>query len=172
MRRSTRQRPQKAASHVVVRGCKLSRRRIMAIKAVVRKSRRLSRTSISLILCKRFKFYQPNGWPKDRAMRGILRALKSAGYLKLPPSRKLSQNPKINFRTTSVEKPDSSPVTNVDWSELKISAAKERKQIRMWDYLVDEHHYLGKKTIVGKNYGSLCICITGQLRALPGVIHR
>ena len=111
----------------------------------------LSRTAISLKLCRRFNFNQPNGWPKDRAMRDVLRKLDANGFIRLPPSRKLKQNPKINYSASLAASIDRTPLTQINWGDLSVLRAKEREQIHLWDYLVDAHHYLGAKTIVGRN---------------------
>ncbi len=135
---------------LTVRGCKLTKRRIVSIRKLISQNQKLSRTGISLILCRRFNYNQPNGWPKDRAMRDILRRLDTKNFIRLPPSKKLAQNPRARLESIGATV-DKSPLTEISWNELKIIRAKEREQVRLWDYLVDAHHYLGKKTIVGRN---------------------
>jgi len=88
-------------------------------------------------------------------MRDILRRLEAAGFIKLPPSQKLKQNPKIHLGDRFDTAIDKTPITEITWAELTLSQAKEREQVQLWDYLVETHHYLGKKTIVGRNLRQL-----------------
>lgn len=140
---------------ISIRGCRLTKRRILAIRRLIGKSPDFGRTAISLQLCKKFDFKQQNGWPKDRAMRDILRRLDALNLIRLPESRKLEQNPKI-YAAQLLQAPiDRTPISKVSWDQLTLKHAKERDQCRTWDYLVDAHHYLGRKTIVGRNLRQL-----------------
>lgn len=136
---------------ITVRGCRLTKRRIVAIRRLISKKRGLSRTAVSLELCKRFNFNQPNGWPKDRAMRDVLRRLDAEGFIRLPASRKLKQNPKFNFSSSLAAAIDTTPLTEIPWNDLTVLRAKEREHIQLWGHLIDSYHYLGTKTIVGRN---------------------
>jgi hypothetical protein len=138
-----------------IRGCRLTKRRILAIRRLISKSPGLSRTAISLKLCDKFGFRQQNGWPKDRAMRDILRRLEALNLIRLPESRKAGQNSKVYVTGLSCTAVDRTPITGITWDQLSLAHAKERDQCRMWDYLIDTHHYLGRKTIVGRNLRQL-----------------
>ena len=94
-------------------------------------------------------------------MRDILRRLEAARFIKLPPPLKTMQNPKIDFANDFSSRVDTTQVTQIDWNEVTVVEASEREQIQLWDYLVDSHHYLGKKTIVGRNLRQL-ICVANQ----------
>lgn len=122
---------------------------------MISKSPDLGRTAISLKLCEKFKFKQQNGWPKDRAMRDILRRLEALNLITLPPSRKAAQNPKVYVVKSLYDAIDQTPITKVGWDQLSLMRAEERDQCRMWDYLIESHHYLGRRTIVGRNLRQL-----------------
>jgi len=144
-------RPAKHIQTLTVRGCKITKRRVLAMRRLIATEAGLSRTALSLKLCKRFNFRQQNGWPKDRAMRDVLRRLEKERFIRLPKPKKLNQNPKISPSVHLGAAIDETPVTELSWRDLTLVRAKEREQIYLWDYLVDTHHYLGKKTIVGRN---------------------
>jgi hypothetical protein len=136
---------------ITVRGFRLTRRRIQTIRAFISSAPDFGRTAISLALCKKFNFKQPNGWPKDRAMRDILRRLHASRHIVLPASRKRGQNPAPVTPAFVKKLIDKTPIKNLSLSELHVVPAKTRQEVQLWDHLVDEHHYLGRKTIVGRN---------------------
>jgi Domain of unknown function (DUF4338) len=84
-------------------------------------------------------------------MRDVLRRLEKEGLVRLPKPKKLRQNPKISLAPRFATGIDETPLSELCWRDLTVVRAKEREQIYLWDYLVDTHHYLGKKTIVGRN---------------------
>ncbi len=134
---------------LVIRGFALTQRRLKAIQRVTLDLKSSTRTQISLTLCRKFKFRQQNGWLKDRAMRDILRRMESLKLIRLPPSRKLKQNPTAySYDQSQI---DTSPISGVDFAEIQLVRVKTREQCALWDYLVGTHHYLGRKTIVGRN---------------------
>ena len=110
------------------------------------------RTPISEILCRKWNWRQPNGNLKDMACREILLTLKRKGLLKLPPRKSSANNEKRNKHI---------PVIEIDTSPLngKISSLPpvELKLVRntnlesLYNSLIQEHHYLGFRQIVGNH---------------------
>jgi len=110
------------------------------------------RTPISRILCRKWNWRQPNGRLKDMACREILLTLNRKGILDLPPRKYSANNEKRNKFI---------PVVNIDTSPLngKLSSLPpiELKSVRntklepLYNSLVQEHHYLGFRQIVGNH---------------------
>ncbi len=110
------------------------------------------RTRISKVVCVRLAWRQPNGWLKDRACRDVLRRLEKLGILKLPPhiakptNKKLCANdPSYKELLRGVVKP---VVVMPDTIELEL--AKGNAAERLWNALVETHHYLGHRVQVGR----------------------
>jgi len=80
---------------VVCRGLTLGEQELEIIRDEIEAFAGRGRTYISLRLCQRLAFNQPNGWPKERAMRDILRRLENQNLIRLPPSLKRSLREKL-----------------------------------------------------------------------------
>lgn len=106
------------------------------------------RTQISLEICKRLRWRQPNGWPKDRACREVLVRLEGRGIIKLPSpirGKQIAKRPKPRKRKTRfIFKPVVFP------KDISFDFAKGNKAEREWNDLVATHHYLGHKIVVGR----------------------
>jgi len=110
------------------------------------------RTQISKILCQKWNWFQPNGRPKDMACREILLTLHRNGLLDLPPGKHDGRNLKRNR---------SIPIVLTDQSAIqgKLSALPtvQLKLVRntplepLYNSLVQQHHYLGYRQIVGNH---------------------
>jgi hypothetical protein len=110
------------------------------------------RTRISEAVCTRLAWRQPNGWPKDRACRDILRRLEELRILKLPPritrptNKKLSKN---DARRKNLLRGAVTPVLVMPES-IELEFAKGNTAERLWNALIEEHHYLGHRVQVGR----------------------
>jgi hypothetical protein len=139
------------------RGLRLDNRKLKTVRSVVDQFWARGRTAISLELCRILRFKQENGWPKERAMRDILRRLEAAGYIQLPPSlvvRSYTTKPRQPNQISDIDK---SPIDIASWSDLKIVRVTRGAESRLWDSLVSEYHYLGRKPIVGRNLKQLVL---------------
>lgn len=126
------------------------------------------RRDISLEVCRRLAWYQPNGRPKDRACRVVLLALHREGIIVLPPPRRpwqRRQQPLI-ARTPQAEPrpPLHATLTDLQPIELRLvsgcSAAPSADEL-LWNELVDRYHFLGYRPIVGPQLKLLIESQTG-----------
>ena len=81
---------------VVLRGLRIREAELDQIRNAIGLCNGRGRTQISIDLCESLGFKQGNGWPKERAMRDVLRRLDALGLIRLPPSKKsdVSRNKK------------------------------------------------------------------------------
>jgi hypothetical protein len=95
-----------------------------------------------------------NGWLKDRACRDVLRTLHDKKIIKLPKSRKKSVD------GLPVSKPNVSKLNELlaakdlnvtSFSRIKFVQVKGTKKEQIWNEVVNEYHYLGFKTFVGRS---------------------
>jgi len=108
------------------------------------------RSAISLLLCQRWDWRQPNGQLKEMACRALLLSLEVRGALELPPRLKESfRAPRRADR--QVFAVDDSPLEGsvAQFRSLTIRMVRQTPDEALWDYLVDTHHYLGRPWIVG-----------------------
>jgi hypothetical protein len=123
---------------------------VVQIQATVNEHWSQGRKHISKILCRQWKWLQPNGRLKDMACRELLLTLNRKGLINLPPRLSSASNEKRN-RTI--------PVVNIDQSLLQDTPANlhvvDLKPVRntklepLYNSLIHQHHYLGYRQIVG-----------------------
>jgi hypothetical protein len=110
------------------------------------------RTRISKILCQKWNWFQPNGRLKDMACREILLTLSRNGLIDYPPGIHDGRNKNRNRSIPSVNI-DKNPI-NAKLSDLEpveIKLVRNSKLEPLYNSLVQEHHYLGYRQIVGNH---------------------
>jgi hypothetical protein len=110
------------------------------------------RTRISEAVCYRLGWRQPNGWLKDRACRDALRQLEQLHILKLPPRLANPTNKKLPADDPIRRKLLRGIVTKVLVmpATIELELAKGNAAERVWNALVEKHHYLGHRVLVGR----------------------
>ena len=111
-----------------------------------------SRWRLSKKLCEAWNWVQPNGALRDMVARGFMLELHRAGYIKLPPKKRHTNNPLKNRK-----KPES---VEIDTSSLNTALKKIRPlefhQVRrtpsekLFNSLMNEHHYLSDQFLTAK----------------------
>jgi hypothetical protein len=125
---------------------------IVQIQATVNEHWTQGRKHISKILCRQWKWFQPNGRLKDMACRELLLTLNRKGLITLPPRLSSASNEKRN-RTIPVVNIDQSPLqdtlANLGFVDLK--PVRNTKLEPLYNSLIHQHHYLGYRQIVGNH---------------------
>ena len=137
-----------ASQSYIIRGRQFTHFDIRTIQQCVDEYYRMGRTRISLAVCERLDWKQPNGWPKDRACRDALIKLAKKRLIKLPSRPKKLAKEESN----RPPKPEGTfvyrPISPV--GDVTLEFAKGNKNEAIWNSLVKLHHYLGHKVVVGR----------------------
>lgn len=109
------------------------------------------RSYISRVLCERWDWRQENGRYKEYACRDLLLRLEERGYLELPPRIR----PKNNLKRKQFEDLPLFPPSRLDGrlgelGPFRLRPVDGRGETELWDSLVESHHYLGYRTLVGE----------------------
>ena len=125
---------------------------IVQIQATVNKHWSQGRKHISKILCRQWKWFQPNGRLKDMACRELLLTLNRKGLITLPPRLSSASNEKRN-RTIPVVNIDQSPLqdTPANLHAVDLKPVRNTKLEPLYNSLIHQHHYLGYRQIVGNH---------------------
>lgn len=143
------QRLRRLPATIQLRGRVFDKRQLQSIRAIVKKYWKEGRTSISIRVCRRLHWRQPNGWLKDRACRDVLRRLQTANLIRLPePKVKLEKKEK-SVPTIRMQQSPPPLVTNLI-APISLHLAKGNSNEDRWNEIVQAHHYLGHKVTVGK----------------------
>jgi hypothetical protein len=139
---------------VTLRGRTFSRSELAVIAECTSRNYEKGRTYISTQVCELLDWRQPNGWLKDRASRDVLRILESMGLIQLPPRKVQTSSLQGSLRSDSKTPVAPIPlIINeiVDMPKsVELRFAKGNKSERLWNQLVEQHHYLGHRVIVGR----------------------
>lgn len=152
-------------SEINVRGRELSVHDLDVIREVAGRAG-LSRRAISLEVCAKLGWYQPNGQPWDMACRYLLLRLQEKGMLVLPP-------PSIRITTRHLpaltpaadpQPPITMPLGRLGplrWERVDASPLGS-----LWSEYIHRYHYLGLGTLVGPHLRYLIGFEGGWLAAM------
>jgi len=110
------------------------------------------RTQISKILCRKWNWVQTNGRLKDMACREILLTLYRKGLINLPPGKHDGRNLKRNQSIPIVEIAQTllkEKLSNL--SPVKLKMVRNSPLEPLYNSLIQKHHYLGYRQIVGNH---------------------
>jgi len=112
-----------------------------------------SRRRLSKKLCEAWNWVQPNGALRDMVCRGFLLHLHRAGYIKLPPIRVKPNNPLANRKRPLKVDVDETPIcTKLSKIQLlEIRQVRRTSYEKLFNSLIDRHHYLGYCHPVGEH---------------------
>lgn len=126
---------------------------ISFIKGLIASNPHDSRYALSLKLCTAWNWVQQNGVPKDMVCRGLMLQLHRARYIQLPPRKRPPVNPLSKRKKPVVVQVSQEPLT----ASVKTIRPLQFKQVRrtpsekLFNSLVDQHHYLGYCRPVGEH---------------------
>lgn len=153
-----------------IRGRHITSKVLEKINQTIEKNWNLGRTAISEILCQKWNWRQNNGQLKAMACRDLLLRLERENLISLPPRIHNNNNQKRNIWTGDLfDKIDSQPITGrVDqFNHIHLEMVRGSHKEKLWDYLIDQYHYLGYTQIVG-SYLKYIVYIDDQLAACVG----
>ena len=111
------------------------------------------RKRLSVELCRRWDWRNPNGQLRDMACRNLLLRLEKLGHIVLPPRQRKSTN---GYRNRSAQWVchRSEPIEQDLAALLPLHVACPRpgdEQDKLFRYLLSTHHYLGYRNTAGEN---------------------
>lgn len=123
------------------------------IKGVIAENPGDSRRLLSKKLCEAWNWVQPNGALRDMVCRGFLLQLHRAGYISLPPRRVKPNNPLANRKRPPKVDVDQTPIcTKLSKIQpLEIRQVRRTSYEKLFNSLIDRHHYLGYCHPVGEH---------------------
>jgi hypothetical protein len=135
------------------RGRSISDADVVFIRKLIAEHPEASRCALSHLLCRAWNWVQPNGVVRDMVCRGLMLQLHRAGHIQLPAPRRLSSNgDSIRRRPQPVEvdrTPLSAPLAQV--RPLIFQQVRRTPHERLFNGLIEQHHYLGYTQPVGEH---------------------
>ncbi len=125
------------------------------IQGVIDNEPGISRTRLSRRVCGFLNWHSPNGRLQEMSCRLALLTLHKRGFITLPPAAAPPPSRKQNIvpyaELIDVDEPAAIACTLRELGEIDLIAIKtgDRQHSRIWNYLMDRHHYLGAGPLCG-----------------------
>jgi hypothetical protein len=112
-----------------------------------------SRRELSKRLCEAWNWVQQNGALRDMVCRGLMLALHRAGWIELPPIRQRPPNPLAQRKRPGEAAVDETRLvaTLSDVRPLELRQVRRTPEERLFNSLIEHHHYLGYTQPVGEH---------------------
>ena len=140
-------------SIMVMQGRELDGADISLIRGLLGEHPEWGRSQLSVELCHRWGWRNAQGRIKDMAARTLLLKLERAGHILLPPRRGPSPNGQRN-RLMAVVDHSTDPISGAlsDLQPLSVNiVAPGSADLRLFNALLANYHYLGHRNTVGEN---------------------
>lgn len=142
------------ADEFTIRGRLITGEDIEFIRKVLAEHRDKGRTQISQVICREWGWVQANGRLKEVACREMLRRLDAEGVVVLPRGRRVGRlkgsgrrvvQSSLGFAPRAIEG------RLKDVLPIDVRMVRGTKEERLFRELVEQHHYLGYRQIVGEH---------------------
>lgn len=135
------------------RGREVTDAEVAFIRELIAEHPGASRRALSKNLCLAWDWRQPNGELRDMICRGLMLALHRAGEIELPPVRQRNPNPLLARRRPEPVEVDTTPIRGrlEALRPLTFGQVRRTDEERLFDGLIEEHHYLGYTRPVGEH---------------------
>ena len=122
---------------------------IEVIRGITEDPWHTTRKDIARAVCAALNWVQPDGAPKVVSCHVALQRMEAHGVIWLPlPTREATHRRRPTWTAASAPQP---PITGTraDLAALRLDLVGERDQARLWNELVERHHYLGATPMAG-----------------------
>lgn len=123
---------------------------IEVIRGIIAEDPKRTRADISRIVCKRFRWYKPDGGLKEMSCKVALLRMQKNALIKLPPPRTRNGNGRVHIQYTLATEPQSPVDISVEaLPELYLKLVVNKKESYLWNEYIDRYHYLSYKPLPG-----------------------
>ena len=143
------------------RGREIRQPDILFLRELIAQNPSLSRRALSARVCEAWNWVQPNGQLRDMVCRSLMLVLHRSGQIQLPAPRILAINNAIRHRQVApLEFCDTTPIEGslASLGPLDIRLVRRAEGESLFNYLVNQHHYLGFSRPVGEYLKYLIRC--------------
>jgi hypothetical protein len=138
---------------LVMQGRELSGADLELIRGLLAEHPEWCRSRLSVELCERWDWRNAQGRIKDMAARTLLLKLERTGHIRLPARRSVSPNGLRNRSVPDVEvaaEPIRCALADLQPLDLRV-IVPGAEDLRLFNFLLARHHYLGHRSTVGEN---------------------
>jgi len=112
-----------------------------------------SRNALSIMVCRKWNWVQPNGALKDGVCRGLMLKLHRDGLIKLPARKKPFTGGRQSQRIIAKPDIDTTPVHSIirKLQPIEMRQVRRTKHEKLFNGLIEHYHYLGYTQPVGEH---------------------
>jgi hypothetical protein len=135
------------------RGRAVTAEDILYIRELIAAHPRVSRRRLSEKLCEAWQWKQANGALRDMVCRGLLLMLDRAGQIELPAVKFVPHNPFVERVRPEPVSVDATPILGPlgDLRPVVIEQVRRTDHERLFNSLMEQHHYLAYEQPVGEH---------------------
>lgn len=135
------------------RGREVKARDVAFIQALIAEEPGASRRALSKKLCEAWNWVQPNGALRDMLCRGLMLELDRCGLIELLPVRCRPPNNVLKRRVPGAVAVDATPLRAplAELQPLEFRQVRRTEHEKLFDALLQAHHYLGYTRPVGEH---------------------
>jgi hypothetical protein len=135
------------------RGRVITAEDILYIRELIAADPTASRRTLSKRLCEAWQWSQPNGALRDMVCRGLLLMLERAGQITLPSVSYVRHNPLAKRARPMPVLIDRTPIEGAlrEIQPIELQQVRRTGEERLFNSLMEEHHYLGYEQPVGEH---------------------
>lgn len=120
------------------------------IRNLIASDRHYNRAELSRVVCQNLQWLRPDGRPKEMSCRVAMLRMQNDGLIRLPPPKTSNGNGRIRPQLTAASESTNSITTPVHaLGQIELHRVDSKKQSRLWNELIERHHYLGYKALPG-----------------------
>jgi len=156
-------------SGITIRGRSFSAADIKFIRETIAEYGAEGRTRISRRLCVAWGWFQANGNTKDMACREVLQRLEAMNEIELPQPLKRGRGArlrKVMREEPQLFAPSSLEGSLADVGPIEVRMVRGSGEEKLYRELVERHHYLGYRQIIGEHLKYMAFCRKGPLACL------
>ena len=127
---------------------------VLFLRELISQNPGLSRNALSVKVCQAWHWVQPNGQLRDMVCRSLMLALHRAGHIELPAPRvKAVNNAIVHRRVSQLQFCETTPIEGslASLGPLEIRLVRRADGEDIFNYLLNEYHYLGFSRPVGEH---------------------
>lgn len=131
------------------KGIKFCKELIVWVKDYLKDNANISRTKLSKEICKKMEWRSSSGKLKDIDCRKTMNELEKRGIIEFPKSREILNFKKKGDYTNLKLSLPSIECSLTELEEIEIIRVCTGEQSKIWHYLMEKYHYLGKVYLYG-----------------------
>jgi hypothetical protein len=123
------------------------------LRDLIERNPTASRCALSRLTCQAWNWVQPNGTPRDMVCRGLMLKLHRCGHIVLPAQQKVPPNPLAQRSKPEPLTMEAEPIrcSLKDLLPLSFRQVRRTAEERVFNGLIQAHHYLGYTQPVGEH---------------------